>query len=308
VLYEWNDLDGALHHATAGVRLSKRGRLVDTVRGGYIILAQVHRARGHTAKALEIAREEERLALTYEHHAVSALAAPLRATLQLWDQSRAAMSGWLRQLVVGLDSQSGYGHELEQLCLAGALVANASSASQARETEAGEALRLLAPLLDAAKASGRNGSVIKIIALQALAFQALGEQEVACFRLKEALSMAEREGYVRTFVDEGEPMARLLRRALCQGIAPNYVARLLAACSEEVALTVPATEPLIEPLTERELDVLRLVVAGLSNAEIAEELVIAVSTVKSHINHIYGKLGVKNRAEAVAQVLAGGLL
>ena len=107
-------------------------------------------------------------------------------------------------------------------------------------------------------------------------------------------------------LDEGEPMARLLRRALSRGIAPNYVARLLAAFGQEVEVTPSAMESLIEPLSERELEVLRLIVAGLSNPGIAQELVIAVSTVKSHVNHIYGKLGVKSRAQAVvkAQELA----
>jgi LuxR family maltose regulon positive regulatory protein len=124
--------------------------------------------------------------------------------------------------------------------------------------------------------------------------------------LERALALGEPEGYVRTFVDEGEPMAMLLRLALSQGMAPNYVARLLAAFGKEIEPTPPAMESLVEPLSERELQVLRLVVAGLSNPEIAQELVIAVSTVKSHVNHIYGKLGVESRTQAVvkAQELA----
>jgi LuxR family maltose regulon positive regulatory protein len=113
---------------------------------------------------------------------------------------------------------------------------------------------------------------------------------------------------VRTFLDEGEPMAKLLRRALTQGIAPNYVARLLAAFGEEAPSLSPAMDALVEPLTEREMDVLRLIVAGLSNAEIAEELFVAVSTVKSHVNHIYGKLGVENRIQAVERARTLGLV
>ena len=98
------------------------------------------------------------------------------------------------------------------------------------------------------------------------------------------------------------------RQAPSRDISPNYVARLLAAFGEEAELASPAMEALVEPLTEREVEVLRLVVAGLSNAEIAEELVIAVSTVKSHVNHIYGKLGVESRTQAVAQARTLGLL
>ena len=96
-------------------------------------------------------------------------------------------------------------------------------------------------------------------------------------------------------------MARLLRRALTQGIAPGYVSRLLAAYGESAPATPPVAQALVEPLTERELEVLRLIAAGLSNREIAQELVVAVSTVKSHINHIYGKLGVRSRTQAVAR-------
>jgi LuxR family maltose regulon positive regulatory protein len=144
-------------------------------------------------------------------------------------------------------------------------------------------------------------SAIKILALQALAFQTEGDSEQALSVLERALSLAEPEGYVRTFIDEGEPMARLLRLALSRGIAPDYVARLLAALGEEAELASRAMESLIEPLTERELEVLRLIVAGLSNPEIAEELFIAVSTVKSHVNHIYGKLTVENRVQAASR-------
>jgi LuxR family maltose regulon positive regulatory protein len=132
-----------------------------------------------------------------------------------------------------------------------------------------------------------------------MAFQARDDLQRALSVLEQALSLAEPEGYVRTFLDEGEPMARLLRQALSQGIAPNYAARLLAAFDAEVDLTPAPMDPLIEPLTERELEVLRLIVAGLSNPDSAEELFIAVSTVKSHVNHIYGKLGVENRVQAV---------
>jgi LuxR family maltose regulon positive regulatory protein len=114
--------------------------------------------------------------------------------------------------------------------------------------------------------------------------------------------------YVRTFVDEGAPMALLLRRALYEGIAPNYAARLMSAFGEAEELTPPATQSFVEPLSRRELEVLRLIVAGLSNPEIAEELVVAVSTVKSHVNHIYGKLGVKNRVQVADRARSLGLV
>ena len=159
----------------------------------------------------------------------------------------------------------------------------------------------------------------RVLNLQALAYQAQGDEAQALVALRRALSLAGPEGYVRSFVDEGEPMARLLtqihaaqqkgRRALAtgfggtetHGIAPDYASRLLAAFGASPQATSPVALALIEPLTEREMEVLRLVAAGLSNREIARELVVAVSTVKSHINHLYGKLEVKNRTQAVAR-------
>jgi LuxR family maltose regulon positive regulatory protein len=167
---------------------------------------------------------------------------------------------------------------------------------------------LLSRLLEAAEAGKRAGSLIHILPLLALAFQAQGDVDRALSALSRVLILAEPEGYVRTFVDEGEPMARLLRQALSRGIAPDYVARLLAAFEQEVEPAPPGMASLVEPLTERELDVLRLVVAGLSNPEIADELVIAVSTVKTHINHIFGKLGVDSRTRAVAKAQELALL
>jgi LuxR family maltose regulon positive regulatory protein len=163
-------------------------------------------------------------------------------------------------------------------------------------------------LLEAAQAAGRTAHVIKVRALQALAYQAQGDDGRALSALEQALVLAAPEGYVRTFVDDGEPMARLLRRARAKGIAPEYVSRLLAAFGERTPAAAPLGQALVEPLTEREMEVLRLIAAGLSNREIGDELVVAVSTVKSHINHIYGKLDVKNRTRAVARARTLGLL
>jgi len=124
---------------------------------------------------------------------------------------------------------------------------------------------------------------------------------MALSMLEQALSLAEPEGYIRTFIDEGEIMERLLQQALSKGIAPNYVTKLLDASREAAEISMVDSQPLIDPLSERELEVLRLLAAGLTNQQIAQQLVIAVSTVKSHINHIYGKLNVSSRTQAVAQ-------
>jgi LuxR family maltose regulon positive regulatory protein len=133
-------------------------------------------------------------------------------------------------------------------------------------------------------------------------------------RLERALTLAEPEGFVRSFVDEGRPMARLLYEALSRGIAPNYVQGLLAAFPvDEAEHTVPSKcqaqeSELIEPLSERELEVLQLMAEGLTNPEIASRLFVSLNTVKAHARNIYGKLGVHNRTQAVTKARALGVL
>ena len=151
------------------------------------------------------------------------------------------------------------------------------------------------------------GSSIGIFILQALVLWVQGEGDQALAALERALCLAEPEGYLRIFIDEGAPMGVLLRQAAARGIRLDYVNKLLAALESEtadklrMARRVPRLAPssLVEPLSERELEVLRLLTTHLSSTEIAQELVISVSTVRSHIKNIYGKLDVHARADAV---------
>lgn len=177
-----------------------------------------------------------------------------------------------------------------------------------------EALNLLEALLVLARQRGRVDLIIEIQILRALAWQVEGRDTQAVDALAEALSLAEPGGYLRIFLDKGEAMARLLRQAAERGIAPAYVAKLLAAVrgSESVETHAkpshPHAQPLIEPLSERELEVLRLLANGMSNPEIADELVVAVSTVRSHCKSIYGKLDVHKRWDAVQRAQELGLI
>jgi LuxR family maltose regulon positive regulatory protein len=174
---------------------------------------------------------------------------------------------------------------------------------------------LLERLLQAAEEGGRMGSVIEILVLQALAHQRQGDIPASLAPLERALTLAEPEGYIRIFLDEGLPMAQLLREAAAHGIMPDYTGRLLAAFETEGQTSVasagaaplpdrpsqspPASQPLIEPLSQRELEVLRLFKTELSGPEIANQLMIALSTVRTHSKRIYSKLNVKDRRAAV---------
>jgi len=160
-------------------------------------------------------------------------------------------------------------------------------------------------LLKDAEAKARVDSILEILVLQALALSTSSAHRTQVFlTLERALLLAEQEGYIRLFVDEGEPMVALLRQTYARGIVPDFVVTLLSACDEPTVATPSQAIALIEPLTERELAVLQLLVRGLSNAEIARELIIAVGTVKRHVNSIYSKLGVQSRAQAITRVQA----
>jgi LuxR family maltose regulon positive regulatory protein len=196
-----------------------------------------------------------------------------------------------------------------------------------------QATRLLALLLEALDAAGWTGVVIEVLSLQSLAQQGQGHADESLETLHRALSLAEPEGFARIFLDQGQPMARLLstyraRRATSEGLRP-YAERLLAAFERERAVLdrrhastsnlKPETwvtqnvgletdrPALIEPLTDREREVLSLVVAGLSNREIADRLTVTLGTAKRHVSNIYAKLGVHSRVQAVARARELGL-
>ena len=158
------------------------------------------------------------------------------------------------------------------------------------------------PAYDRSKAAGANGYLLDILVLQALSYQALDLHDRALQRLVQALTLGEPENYRRVFADQGRPMAHLLRRAVTRGHASAYGKSLLALIDRDsLQATGEHTPLLIEALSERELEILRLVAAGLSNRQIAAELVLALGTVKKHISNIYGKLQVGRRTEAVVR-------
>jgi LuxR family maltose regulon positive regulatory protein len=179
------------------------------------------------------------------------------------------------------------------------------------------ALAALEPLRRQVEAKGWEDGRLKVMVLQAVALHAHGEKEQAAQLLGDALALAEPGGFIRTFVDEGPPMVRLLRETAERGIAPTYVNRLLStfaaqdqpksqdlaqgALTQGVGSQVPTTPSLTEPLTDRELEVLQLMSDGLTYNEIAAQIIVSLNTVRTHVKNIYSKLYVHKRSQAIAK-------
>jgi len=173
---------------------------------------------------------------------------------------------------------------------------------------AAEALPLLARLLEAAITMERHGDEIRYLVMIALAQHALGSTKTALDPLGQALTLAEPQGYVRLFVDEGQSMAELLSLAISQNITSDYASKLLAAFPESALSAIPIDEErtvnkqiLIEPLSEREIEVLRLMAEGYKYKEIADRLFVSINTVRHHTRHVYDKLNVNNRTQALGR-------
>ena len=266
------------------------------------VRARIKAAQGDLDGALDLLHKAERL---YYRSAIPDVRPIAALKTRVWvAQGRVAEAlGWARERGLSVDDDLSYLREYEHVTLARVLIARYTSDRVERAID--EAMGLLERLLQAAEAGERTGSVIEILALQALAHRAQANIPDALDPLERALTLAEPEGYVHIFVDEGEPMRDLLRQAAAGGIAGAYTRRLLSACNEPVQ---PASTPaqraageLVEPLTTREVEILRLIAAGMRNQEIADQLFISLHTVKRHIANTYGKLGVSHRTEAVAK-------
>jgi LuxR family transcriptional regulator, maltose regulon positive regulatory protein len=316
VLYERGELDAALQHAAEGVGLCRQLAYPLPLVAGLAVLAWIRQAQGDRAGALEAIAEAERVRVSA---AVVGLFNPVPvpwARLALAHSEVAEAAHWVKQRGLALDDQPSYPREGEYLVLARVLLA---------EHEPDGAVGPLERLHDLAVAQGRTGSVIEVRALQALALDAVGDQTAALATLAEALALAAPEGWLRVFVDEGAPMARLLGRlataqrtgqvTLPGAVPPDYLDQLARAFQPGGVRAAPRTERdtagvvgLVEALSDRELRVLGLLAAGRSNQQIANELVVVLDTVKKHVGHILDKLGAANRTQAVARARALGLL
>ncbi len=260
-----------------------------------VAMARIREAEGDLGGALDLLNEAERLYVGDFFPNVRPVPA-LRARVRVAQGELGEALGWARERGLSVADDLSYLREFEHITLARVLLARYTAERAERSSQ--EATRLLERLLRAAEEGQRTGSVIEILVLQALAHQARDDIPAALAPLRRAVTLAEPEGYVRIFADEGPPMASLLRAAAKQGITPSYVRRLLAAINKTEDST-PASQGLIEPLSERELDVLRLLGTDLGGPDIARELVVSLNTVRTHTKNIYAKLGVNNRRAAV---------
>ena len=309
---ERGDLETAAQDLLTGRKLGEQVELPDWQHRWYIAQARLHESKGDLDGALDLLEEAERRFVRTPVPIIRPIAA-LKTRIQIVQGKIAEALDWVHTRDLSVDDDISYIHEFEHMTLARVLIAQEKGGLV--DGSIHDAQGLLERLLQAAEEGGRKGSVIEILVLQALAHEVQGNFPPAFVSLERALALAEPEGYVCMFVDEGPPMAHLLLEAASRGIMPNYTGKLLAAfeteqlsSAGESPLPTPLAvlpkghrdgEPLTEPLSQRELEVLRMFKTELSGPEIARELVIALSTVRTHTKSIYSKLNVNNRRAAV---------
>jgi LuxR family transcriptional regulator, maltose regulon positive regulatory protein len=304
LLYEWNQLEEAERYLLEGVELSRKLESTFYLLSNLQVLARVHWIQGDRESALRMRREAEQIMLEFPPHpSVAARAAvqQMRMYLRMGEVQTAVR--WAQSY--GQNWKSGHAYPVELMTILWIRVWIA-------QENASEAVKTLEQALPLARAAGRWGVVIELLVLQALALAMERQIPPALAALEEALRLAQPEEYTRIFLDEGEPMARLLRmayRSKGKG-SREYETKLLEGLLSVEASALPVSAEissgkspdhpvLIDPLTERELDVLRMIAEGHSNQEIAEKLVITMGTVKAHLSHIYTKLDVRSRTQAI---------
>jgi LuxR family maltose regulon positive regulatory protein len=319
LLCEWNDLEAALIRLKGGLDYLPSWGKVDDLCLAHTTWFRIQLARGDWTEAASAIEKAAQLIQTRGvfSEAGSAVEA---AQVKLWlvQGDWLAVDQWAATLEKRFGSPDPFRYEDELTHITQARIFMA-------QNKPDEAIRLLTCLEESARSGGRQGRLIEIIILKALALQTVGDSTQADIALKKSLALAKPEGYVRVFLDEGRPMQMLLAQWLAHassGPLRDYAIHLLSQFDAEQhvgtaaqAKVSPAGDPsaisgqaLIEPLSQRELEVLHLIALGRTNQEIAQQLIIAPGTVKAHTASIYRKLDVANRTEAVARARQLGIL
>jgi LuxR family maltose regulon positive regulatory protein len=306
VLAEINNLDGAIEEAKKGVELTELCGDVAMLSKSYLCLTRVFFSRGDIANAEEIIQKLEDIAGESDlPPGVPNIIASWKVRLWLSQDKLKAASQWIDERGLDIDGELPFLSEIEYIVLSRIFIA---------QGRLEESAKLLLRLQELAEAGGRTSRVIEIMMLQALNLESNGDTDSAIARLEQTLTLAESKGFIRIFVDEGPPMARLLHKAVSRGIALDYARQLLSAFpvvgsnQSEQPVTQSVETDFTEPLSTRELEVLHLVAEGLSNQEIGSRLFISLHTVKVHTRNIYAKLGVHNRTQSVVRARAFGVL
>ena len=314
---ERNELDTATQHLLKSQELGDLNELPKNPYRWRVAMARIREAQGDLDGALDLLDEAEPLYLSDFSPNVRPVQG-LKARVWVAQGRLNKALDWARAQGLSAEDNVSYLREFEHITFARILLAQYKS--DHTDSSIHKAIWLLERLRKAAEEGGRMGSVIEILVGQAIAYQLQDDIPAALAALERALRLAEPEGYVRMFVDEGAHMARLLREAARHGMLPDYAAKLLFAFEVEQqnetseshppvpSKLSPTSQPLMEPLSERELDVLRLFKTELSGPEIARELVIGLSTVRTHTKSIYNKLGVNSRRAAVRRAEELGLI
>ncbi|HUV28936.1 MAG: HTH-type transcriptional regulator MalT [Anaerolineales bacterium] len=309
---EWNDLDAATGYLNEGLELFRLfGELGSVL--SYVTLARIKEVQGDLDAAQEIVDLARQLAIQFDASTMDdELVDAYQAQLWIVQGKNEQVDGWveykqLKKLVTENIGPLRFNPmwEIYSQTLARVYI------SQGKYDDA---LRVIEPMLEIAEASQRMRSVLRVHAMQAVIYSLKGNTQIALEKLEKALNLAKAEGFVRTFLDEGKPMVQLLYQAAARGVVPDYAEHLLAAYASskpaEVSIRSKMEDHLVllEPLSARENEVLKLIADGKTNQEIAVMLHISLSTVKGHISNIYGKLSVHNRTQAVARANELGIL
>ena len=292
ISYEWNDLEAADQYTQRCIELCQQWGNSNLLAKSYVMLAWLEQARSNLKKAqeamhaAELMLNEQRLSPRRSYLVKLALA-------HWWiiQGSLERASHLVQRLGLAIDDEIPYAREPEYLLLVRLLLA---------QSEYDAARSLAERLLRMAEAAKRVRQVVEILSLQALIFQGKKDMDQALAVLGKAFSLAQPEGYARIFLDEGEPMVKLLYQAKSHRMGSGYPSELLSGLWSASDIEPPPAQLLIEPLTARELEVLKLIEVGCTNQDIAERLVISIPTVKRHISNIYAKLGAQSRTQAVS--------
>lgn len=313
VACERGDLDTAAHHLGLARELGDAAGLPQNPYRWRVAQARLHAAHGDLARATELLNEAEQVYFGDFAPNVRPIAA-LRTRLQLAQGDLVSAASWAGAIDLGVDDDAIYLHEFEHITLAMVLLAQHRAGRASAATH--QARRLLERLLTAAEAGGRIGNVLEILVQLALASQAEGNQSRAMDQLGRALALGEREGHIAVFLDTGPALTALLHRVRPDSPGGQHAQGVLAAAARDQSrpgepernAPTASSQPLIDALSERERDILRLLDSDLGGPAIARELSVSVNTVRTHTRHIYAKLGVTSRREAVSEAARLGLL